>query len=172
MKLMKEKYEHHKYIKRNLKIQRHKRLKKVPNRGGLNHFVNGIEKYKSDKSNEDLVNDIFSEIDKSEIDKQENNVVPMNAMNAMNSENMTKSKYGKYDNKFEKEIKNDYVNNNLMARMNGELDLRKSKRKKKMFILPYTNITGIKYAPYNNNNNNNNNMLTNFSSIKNKEKYK
>ena len=104
-------------------------------------------------SDEELVNDLFFEID-----KQENNIVPMNVIT-------TDSKYGKYDNKFEKEIKNDYVNNNLMARMDSELDIIKSKQKNKTFILPYTNINGIKYAPYNNDEN----MLTNFSSIKNKK---
>jgi len=134
MKLMKEKHEYNKYIKRNFEMQWHQRFKKVQvknlqkkaklprqprntRRSLKNSFFvenmqekalqNGLAKYRSDKSDEELVNDLFFEID-----KQENNIVPMNVMT-------TDSKYGKYDNKFKKEIKNDYVNNNLMARMDS-----------------------------------------------------
>ena len=48
-----------------------------------------------------------------------------------------------------KETNNDFLNNNLMKRMNGEMDIRKNKKNiSRAFIPPYTDDTGATFAPY------------------------
>lgn len=66
-------------------------------------------------------------------------------------------------NKFKSEIEKDYLNNNLMERMNSEIDIRVTKKKnnkkypkKKEFIPPFTDDNTDKYAPFNDQTFNNN----------------
>ncbi len=59
--------------------------------------------------------------------------------------------------KFKSEIDKDYLNNNLMDRLNSEIDIRASKQKKKQqpnnskkeFVPPFTDDNSDKYAPFN-----------------------
>jgi hypothetical protein len=47
------------------------------------------------------------------------------------------------------QLAKDKVNNNLMARMDGELNIRKSNKKRQRdFLPPFSNDVGDNYAPF------------------------
>lgn len=50
-----------------------------------------------------------------------------------------------YDAKFGREIEKDHLNNNLMLRMNSNVDIKKTKPLKGEFIPPYSNEVGATY---------------------------
>lgn len=54
-----------------------------------------------------------------------------------------------YDTKFRDELNKDYMNNNLLDRMNSEIDIRKGKvANKKDFIPPFANKGSGQFAPF------------------------
>ena len=60
------------------------------------------------------------------------------------------SKAKLYDNKFKKEIRKDFVNNNLTERMNSDIAIKnfRIRNKTKDFIPPFTNTNSSAFAPF------------------------
>ena len=127
-----------------------------------------VKKRQSKKETEQLVMDLINEVEKTS--SQPEPLTPGNkqcgsrnasrgygsapSMRASNIEEV------KPMDQYQRQIKNDHLNNNLMKRMNGEMEIRKNKPMEYSMIPPYSNTAGNMYASWNRNND-----IRNFSSL-------
>ena len=106
------------------------------------HNSNHIDK--ENEYNRKMTNRTFELNDTGlELDEKDFNLFPNHEnLNELDDDNSKYSGYNnEFDDKFKKEVENDYVNNNLMDRMNSEMEIRNKKKadtsNNKSFMSPY-----------------------------------
>ena len=156
--LMKEKYIH--CMRKKKKIEEHQKMEKRLKYKKLKNIMarkydHKYRKYyieSKDSSIESIMDDIEDVEDVEDIAdniplrEEDFNLYPNHGpLNELEENN------GLYDKKFKDEVNKDFMNNNLMDRMNSEIDIRNIKLKnKKDFIPPFADNDGGMYAPFHN----------------------
>ena len=96
----------------------------------------------NDQENDRLIEELIEEIDNNSDESYKQDYLYKRMTNE-------KRKKESINDIYKKETNNDFLNNNLMKRMNGEMDIRKNKKNiNRTFVPPYTNDIGATFAPY------------------------
>lgn len=139
-KIMKEKY--------NQYLRRRNQLITKKQRKTLYEERKVATRKRKKKEMDDIIESLINNINEPEIELKEED---FNAKDVHGPLNELDDDYGLFDDKFKKEVAQDIMNNNLMERMNSELDIMsatKARKNNKDFIPPYANNEGDKYASF------------------------
>lgn len=145
-KLMKKKY---------LKYMKMKKIKKKTNIYQLADDL--LMDIKNNKVNDDNIDNIVNMFDESDF-KDTPNFPSLNELDPTNELANELDGDELYDKKFKEEIKRDQLNNNLMNRLNSDIDIQSMRKKyKKNIEVPFSNSNdGLYASPFKNNLPNNN----------------
>lgn len=144
------------YIRYNQHLQKKQQLEKIKKeqrRKQISKIKNKLEeKY---KTNDMLRVDDFIDQSDEEINFNESDFKTLKpvhgSLNELDDDNGNDNDNNElFDSRAITEYERDYANNNLMERLNIDMDLRKIKveSKKKEFVTPYADTVGGNYAPF------------------------